>query len=112
MTRIARRLAGLVLAGCYAGLALASGLDRISEFRPDAAGFVPEPFRVNAARALAVDALKARRFEAALAEARLALIRDPADARSAGQFGSVMLASGDPEGARAAFAPTPDRLPC
>ncbi len=103
MPRLVRTLAGLVLAGCYAAIAMASGLDRISEVRPDVAALVPEPFRVNAARALAVDALKAQRYEPALAEARLALIRDPVDARSAGLFGSVLLAAGNAEGARSAF---------
>lgn len=103
MPRCGGRLPGLVGIAIFALAALASGLDRISEYRPDGATAVPPPFRVNAARVLAGRALAANRLVEATEQARHAVRRDPADARSAGLLGSALLVSGDAAGAERAF---------
>ena len=103
MPRRGRRFAGLVGAGLFALAALASGLDRISEYRPEVAAAVPPPFRVNAARMLAGRALAANQLAQATEQARRAVRRDPIDARSASLLGSALLVSGDAAGAERAF---------
>ena len=104
----ARTIAGLGLTGIWAVAALASGIDRLSEYRPEVAARVPSPFRVNSARVMAGQALAARNLDArdldeAKLEARRAVRRDPVDARSAGLLGTVLLTAGDPAGAERAF---------
>ena len=103
MPRRTRDFAGLVGAGLFALAALASGLDRISEYRPEVAAAVPPPFRVNAARVLAGRALAANQLAEATEQARHAVRRDPIDARSASLLGSALLVSGDAAGAERAF---------
>ena len=63
----------------------------------------PAPFRAEADRIAAQAALEAGDRSAALAAARQAVARDPADARPLGLLGEAALASGDRRLARRAF---------
>jgi len=99
------RLRRLALAGClaYGVLALGSGLDRMSEKHPDLAGSVPAWFSSSAARAQAAGAIEAGRGREAQAEARLAILADPVDARAPSLLGQALAISGEGERARGAF---------
>ncbi len=98
--RLPLTLAAIAL---FAGAATVSGLDRASEVRPGLAPWVPQPFRVNAARALAKQQLTDNRPAVAIVEARRSLERDPADARSLGLYGAGLLVSGQLASARSVF---------
>ena len=96
-------VAGCVVAFAYAALAIGNGLDRMAELDPAAAEHVPARLAVNAARTQALDALRDGDFDRAFVAARLAVARDPVDARSVALFGETALLQGDPAFARRAF---------
>ena len=97
------RLTGLALTSLFALAVLASGFDRISEYRPEFAEAVPAPFSVNAAREIARRSLAAKGLDEATAQAIRAVRNDPSDAWSLGLLGSTRLVSGDEAGAERAF---------
>jgi hypothetical protein len=103
MRSLARLLAGGVAIACYAAAALGSGLDRMSEARPEMAVATPEVFHTFAARRLAFDDLRRNRPDSAVSHAQRAVQRDPLDAQSSGLLGAALLAAGKNDSARAAF---------
>jgi len=104
MARARLRLLLIPFALLYAALALANGLDRISESRSDIAASVPAAFRVNAARALATEALRAQHPATAQGWAETAIARDPTNAESVSLLGQAHVLAGQADAARQAFA--------
>ncbi len=100
------RSAGLAL---LAGLAVASGLDRLSEHRPAAARQVPQVIRSHAARAVAAEALAEGDMAAAQAAARQAIIADPLDRRGPAYLAAAQAMAGQDGQAARGFA-VADRL--
>ena len=82
--RIAASLALLL----FAGLAAASGLDRLSPQAPALARLVPLPFRAQATRASAAQAIVRLQPRTALLNARRAVAADPVDPSASGLLGS------------------------
>lgn len=103
MRSLARLLAGGVAIACYAAAALGSGLDRMSEARPELAVASPEVFHAFAARRQAFEDLRRNRPDSAVSHARRAVQRDPLDAQSSGLLGAALLAAGKNDSARTAF---------
>ncbi len=103
MRSLARLFAGGVALACYAAAALGSGLDRMSEARPEMAVATPEMFHTFAARRMALDDLRKNRPDSAVSYARRAVQRDPLDAQSSGLLGAALLAAGKNDSARTAF---------
>lgn len=104
MARARLRLLLVPAALLYAALAVANGLDRISENQPDLAESTPAPFRVNAARALAGRNLIAQHTATAQSWAETAIARDPTNAQSLSLLGQAYVLSGQGDKARKAFA--------
>lgn len=98
-----RLLATLGALTVFAIVSIVSGLDRASEYRPGAAKWVPDSFRVNAARELARQELASGQPRLASTDARNSVARDPVDARSIGLYGAALELSGEPASARTAF---------
>ncbi|MCB2077139.1 MAG: hypothetical protein KDE55_05495 [Novosphingobium sp.] len=103
MADLRARLIGIAGAVVFAGLALASGLDRISAQDTSLAASVPGPFQVNAARVLANDAIVRQQLHQAMLYAGKAVARDPMSADSVSLLAQTLLLSGKAEEARRAF---------
>jgi len=86
-----------------AGLAMATGLDRMSLQAPALARFTPPAFRAEASRSAARLALVRQQPEAALAEAREAVSADPLHPASTALLGAAYLLDGGAPKAEAAF---------
>lgn len=99
---VGRVAATLALLG-FAGLAVASGLDRMSLQAPALARFIPSSFRAEAARSSARLSIVRQQPEAALAEARQAVSADPLDPASTALLGAAYLLDGDAPRAEGAF---------
>ena len=87
----------------FAGLALASGLDRMSAARPDLARLVPAMSASDAHAARVPPLLRAGQADAAVDAARAALAADPLDMGDAGRLGAVALLTGERDLADRAF---------
>lgn len=95
---------GIVLAtAAYIGLAVASGLDRASESRPDLAGFVPDLMASRALQSEGRQALAANRLDFSLAIGEAAVRDAPLDPGSSALLGAARYARGDKGGAEQAF---------
>lgn len=99
-----RLVFALAAAAVYATVALFAGLDRMSERDPALAQGVPGLFRINALRAIARQAIVDRRPDDALAWARVAVARDPANAEAVGVLGQAQLISNRLDDARATYS--------
>lgn len=86
-----RLAGGLTAAAVYAVVALFAGLDRISESDPAVASAIPWPFRINAVRAIAAQAIAENRPAEAIAYARTAVSRDPANVEAVAVLGQGQL---------------------
>jgi len=104
MARARLRLLLIPAALLYAALAVANGLDRISENQPDLVRSVPAPLQVNAARALAAEALRAQHTATAQSWAETAIARDPTNAQSVSLLGQAHVLAGEADAARKVFA--------
>ena len=82
------------MAGVYAAIALASGLDRASATHPGLANPVPSVLQARAPREAARRFVIAGLAAPALAPARRALAADPADPEPAALYGAALLARG------------------
>jgi hypothetical protein len=89
----------LCTALAYAGLALASGFDRIAAAAPAAAALVPGALQTGALTGL----LRGQGSAPQLALAERLVARAPARAEAVSLLGTARLATGDPEGADRAF---------
>lgn len=100
---LARRAGiGLVIL-CYMGLALGSGIDRLSATRPGLAQHVPALFASEALRVRGGEALGQGGALAARKIGELALRDAPTDPQSAALFAAGNLANGNPKMADRAF---------
>ena len=97
--RIAASLALLL----FAGLTAASGLDRLSSQAPALARLVPLPFRAQATRASAAQAIVRMQARTALLNARRAVAADPVDPSAGGLLGTAYLLNQHADQAEAAF---------
>ena len=88
----------------FAGLALASGLDRMSATRPELARLVPTMFASEAHAARVPSLLRAGQADASVEAARAALAADPLDMGDAGRLGAVALLTGERDLADRAFS--------
>jgi hypothetical protein len=100
---IASRALLTACAALYGLVAMANGLDRVSERAPAVEKLVPWPFRAEADRAAASTSLLRAQYGAAQAHARAAVASDPVDIDSAALLGSVLLVSGQADAADKAF---------
>lgn len=91
---------GLLL---FAVLAVGNGLDRMSLQAPALGRLVPPPFRAQAARSDAAQALARMHPEAALASARAAVAADPIHPASTALLATAYIAGDRPDEAEAAF---------
>lgn len=103
MTFAHRHLLAGVGAVVFALLALVSGLDRMSEQRPSLGRLVPPALAANSSTRAAADALAAEEYATAARAARVAIRRDPLEARNLAFLGAAYLQSGDTIAAHAAF---------
>lgn len=87
----------------YGGLAVASGLDRMSATSPELARLVPAPFAAQALRIEARDLLDRGQPQRALTTAQTALARSPLDPESPALLGLARLQTGDDRAAERAF---------
>lgn len=101
--RSALRLALLGGVLGYAALALGNGLDRAAARNPALAGYVPGPLKAEAWRAESARALEAGNNSRAIETARLAVLADPVDPRSAALLGAGHLAAREQVRADGAF---------
>ena len=101
--RAAVLLTGAAALLVYAGLALGSGLDRMSAGQPSLAPRVPDLFASEALRAMGAQALGRGDAAAALRIGQQALRDAPTDPQSAALFGAGNLASGNAAVADRAF---------
>lgn len=95
-------IAGLASLG-YAGLAIGSGLDRMSQRAPQLSYAVPGPFAVRALRSRASLELSNGQAQAALNNAAAAVRTAPLDPASTALLGAARLQTGDTAGAERAF---------
>lgn len=95
-------IAAIALLG-YGGLAIGSGLDRLTQRTPQAASLVPGPFAARALRTRAGQALEKGDAQAALGSAVAAVNMAPLDPGSTALLGAARLKSGDAAGAERAF---------
>lgn len=94
-------LTGLLV--IYAAVALANGLDRISQRLPAVERLVPAPFRAASDRARAATALVTGQTGKAMAAAMRAVRADPVHPDSVGLLAATLLARGDEDRAQQAF---------
>ncbi|WP_324826811.1 hypothetical protein [Qipengyuania zhejiangensis] len=87
----------------FAILAMISGFDRMTETRQAFERFVPSAFQVGAAKRHAARALGEGDLEEAIALSRVAVARDPMDARGLAFLGAAAELSGDRAQAARAF---------
>lgn len=87
----------------FAALAVASGLDRLTQRAPALARLVPPALQAQAARSSAALLLVRERPEAALASAERAVGADPVDPASTALLGAAYLMLGQPARAEPAF---------
>ena len=97
------RLGITLLLLAFAGLAGASGLDRLSALVPAIGRNVPERFQAQAARSATVLALARTNPDAAIASARRAVASDPFEPASTSLLGTAYLLGQQPAEADAAF---------
>lgn len=97
---LAMAVAGALL---YAGMALASGLDRAAIAHPGLVRLVPDSMRAESAHLLAAQALAAGNLAAAQSRARRAIDAAPADRRGLGLYAAALLLGGDRDAAGKAF---------
>jgi hypothetical protein len=100
------RIVGVAGALLFAAVALLNGLDRVSADRPELAASVPGPFRANALRVEATEAVVANQPAKALPLAVEAMAASPGDVRTIAPWAQAQLLSGDIEAARRAYAIT------
>lgn len=104
--RASRRLAALGGAlAClgYGGLALGSGIDRMSLMRPELAAQVPAPFASQALRSEGAVLIAQGQARAALAKGEAAVRDAPLDPASTALLGVARFRIGDEPGAERAF---------
>lgn len=103
--RSAGRGAWIAALAClgYAGLALGSGLDRMTLTRPDLAGMVPAPFASQALRSEGAALIEHGQAQAALARGEAAVVDAPLDPASTALLGIARFRAGDAPGADRAF---------
>ena len=89
------QLVATSLAIVFAGLALVSGFDRVSETRHTFTRFVPEGMQVGAAKRLAARALSAGEYPEAGRHALTAIAHDPLDPRGLSFLGAAASLQGD-----------------
>ena len=89
------QLVATILAIVFAGLALVSGFDRVSETRHTFTRFVPEGMQVGAAKRLAARALSAGENSAAERHALTAIAHDPLDPRGLSFLGAAASLQSD-----------------
>ncbi|MEP7221305.1 MAG: hypothetical protein ABI673_01415 [Novosphingobium sp.] len=94
---------GLAAALLYAGLALASGLDRRAEFNPALAARLPWPFAHRALAAQGEAQVASRHFRQALQSGEAAVRDAPVDPVNPALLGAARLELGDAAGAERAF---------
>jgi hypothetical protein len=100
--RLAGAMAGLVGIG-YAVLAVGSGLDRLSQTRPELASKVPAPFRSQALRQQARALLTAGKAPAALPLSAAAVANAPLEPESTALLGMARYLQGERNAAESAF---------
>lgn len=100
-----RRTAIIAALAClgYAALATASGLDRMSFWRPELASLVPTPFASQALRSEGAALIKAGEARTALAKGEAAVADAPLDPASTALLGVARMNLGDRAGAERAF---------
>lgn len=102
LARAARMFAALACLG-YAGLALGSGLDRLSAARPELAPSVPAAFASQALRSEGAALIAKAQPRAALKRGEAAVIDAPLDPASTALLGMARFRLGDIGGADRAF---------
>lgn len=102
-TRIAGFVVAVLLVLGYAGLAIATALDRAAVYDAQLAQSVPEPFQQRALARSAQFLAQAGLPGSALEPAAKLVSRDPVAADSAGLIGAALLARGDGRRALTAF---------